>query len=307
MRLPPLKAWFRHALTRPRQQGGEALAHTDALPNLADAQGAQDASAVAPHWTASRLAIESQLWGDGYLFPGGGAELARLARPLGLSSASTVLLLGTGTGGPPASLVQDFGVWVVAHEADPVLCQHSADRIARAPRAVAKRATVAGFDSLAPMFRPRYCNHAIVMDTLRDAPLEPMLAAVTSALKPHGQIVMVELVADQPLNPADPAIAPWLRLEGRGPALHSALAISRGLSRLGLDVRVEEDLTEHHIKLALTGWHDMVLRLAANRPPADQAAAVVMEAEMWTRRMRLLQSGKLRLIRWHAFAGAAAG
>ena len=118
---------------------------------------------------------------------------------------------------------------------------------------------------------------------------------------------MTELVADAPLNPADPAIAAWLRLEGRSPGMHSALAVSRGLGRLGLDVRVEEDLTDRHIKLALTGWHDMVLRLAANRPPADQAAAVVQEAEMWTRRMRLMQSGKLRLMRWHAFAGARAG
>ena len=304
MHLPSFKAWFRHVIARPGGQTMDALAPTVVLPDFAD--GSAD-TGVASHWTASRLAIESQLWGDGFLSPGAGVELARLARPLGLSSASTVLLLGTATGGPPASLVQEFGVWVVAHEADSVLCQHSADRIARAPRAIAKRTAIAGFDPAAPAFRPRYCNHAIVMDALRDAPLEPFLAGIISALKSHGQIVMTELVADAPLNPADPAIAAWLRLEGRSPGMHSALAVSRGLGRLGLDVRVEEDLTDRHIKLALTGWHDMVLRLAANRPPADQAAAVVQEAEMWTRRMRLMQSGKLRLMRWHAFAGARAG
>ena len=308
MRLPQMTTWLREAISLPlRHALARAAVVEDSLAPAESMLASFDAAARPPLWTASRLSIEAELWGDGFMAPGACDELSRYARPLGLSSASTVLLLGTATGGPPAALVAEFGVWVMAHEADPVLCQLAADRIERAPRAVAKRASVATFDPRAPVFRPRYCNHAMVMDALRDAPQEPMLAAIAGALKPHGQIVMVELMADQPLNPADPAIAAWLRLEGRGPGLHSSLAISRSLGRLGFDVRVEEDVSDRHVTLALKGWHDMVLRLAAKRPPPEQAAAVVVEAELWTRRMRLMQSGQLRMMRWHAFAGAHAG
>jgi hypothetical protein len=43
------------------------------------------------------------------------------------------------------------------------------------------------------------------------------------------------------------------------------------------------------------------------RPTRRQAMRSVQEAELWMLRLRLLQSGKLRLIRWHAIGGGAGG
>ncbi|HET6196892.1 MAG TPA: phosphoethanolamine methyltransferase, partial [Acetobacteraceae bacterium] len=54
-----------------------------------------------PVWPSARIGIAESLWGEGFLFPGGGAEVLRLAKPLGLTEASSLLLVGAGTGGAP--------------------------------------------------------------------------------------------------------------------------------------------------------------------------------------------------------------
>lgn len=94
-------------------------------------------------WTLPRLRVVEALWGEGFLLPGGAEEVLRLAVPLGLSAASSVLLLGVGSGGPSVRLAGDLGVWVHGHEADPFLAEMAARRIQRAGVALAKRATVA--------------------------------------------------------------------------------------------------------------------------------------------------------------------
>src|SRR5258708_7210264 len=57
-----------------------------------------------PTWNADRLLTTDGLWGEGYQFPGGEIETLRLAKPMGLSRASSLLLIGAGAGGAACSL-----------------------------------------------------------------------------------------------------------------------------------------------------------------------------------------------------------
>ena len=59
-----------------------------------------------PVWPSARIGVAEALWGEGFLFPGGGAEVLRLAKPLGLSAASSLLLIGAGSGGPPRCIAE---------------------------------------------------------------------------------------------------------------------------------------------------------------------------------------------------------
>ena len=261
-------------------------------------------STPARRWGDTRLAIAEDLWGSGFLTAGGGAELLRLAAPIGLSAASTLLLLGVGAGGPPQTLATDLGVWVTGYEADPELAGIASRRIQRAGDALAKRASVALWDPDAPHFPARLAHHALALDAIRHATATPVLAAIAAALRPHGHIVLVETVAPVPLDLDDPVIAAWFRLEGRRSAVPEPDAITGGLSRLGFDVRVVEDISARHMGQALLGWRHLVRLMARERPTPERAAAVVAEAELWTRRIRLMHGGQIRLMRWHAIAGS---
>ena len=96
---------------------------------------------------------------------------------------------------------------------------------------------------LAPKFARRYFHHGIAIEPLRGAAPEPLLAATSLALKPGGQFVLLEVVSDLPLDPADPMVATWARLDNRPAQAPSELEITEVLGRHGFDVRIVEDLS----------------------------------------------------------------
>jgi SAM-dependent methyltransferase len=253
-----------------------------------------------PVWPSSRIAVAEALWGEGFLFPGGADEVLRLAKPLGLSAASSLLLIGAGSGGAPRRVAAEFGVWVTGYEANARLLEVANERSRRA--GLGRRAQVEPWDPQAPKFPPRYFHHGMTIEALRLARPQPLLAAASLALKPGGQLVLLETVSDLPLEAADPTVATWLRLDHRAAGVPSELAITEALGRLGFDVRIVEDVSRRDMLNAMEGWRVAVEGMAGARPALRQVAVVVREAELWLARVRLMRAGRLRLVRWDAIA-----
>jgi SAM-dependent methyltransferase len=273
----------------------EALSDT-AAPSLAPEMVlAEDDD---PVWPSARIGIAEALWGEGFLFPGGATETLRLAKPMGLSAASSLLLLGAGSGGPPRTIATNLGVWVGGFEANPRLAALANERNARA--GLGRRAQVDTWDPIAPKFPLHYYHHGMALEPLCGAKPEPVLAALSLALKPGGQLVLVEIVADLKIDPDDPMVVAWTRLDHRAPGFPSELAITRVLRRLGFDVRIVEDISHRHMQHSIAGWRTAVRAMEDSRPALHQLALVVREAELWLTRLRLMRAGRLRLVRWHA-------
>jgi cyclopropane fatty-acyl-phospholipid synthase-like methyltransferase len=242
------------------------------------------------------------LWGAGYQFPGGEIETLRLAKPMGLSKASSLLLIGAGGGGPACSLAVQLGVWVSGFESDPDLVAAAVERIEH--RNLTKRAQIESWNPFEPNFREHFYHHGLALEPLHGSQPERTLTAIAAALKPSGHLMMIELVADSPLDPANPVVAAWAHLERRDArALPTEVAITRILGRLGFDVRVAEDVSDRHTHQALTGWRSTVRAMENVPPTRREAMRCVQEAELWMLRLRLLQHGSLRLVRWHAIGG----
>jgi len=228
----------------------------------------------------------------------------RLAKPLGLTSKASLLLVGGGTGGPAYAISSTFNTWVASFEAEPVLAKLATSRRVVADEA-ASRVTSGAWDRAKPEFQPRSANHALSLESLRGTPPQPFIASIALALRPKGQFVMTELVADRAPQAADREFATWCRLENRLPDLPQPDEVSGLLKAQGFDVRVTEDISDRHVTQTLAGWRDAVRGLAAGpRPAAGQAAAFVTEAELWLLRIRLMRRLGLRLMRWHAIAMA---
>lgn len=297
---------LRNPFARPRPPALPAAPEPvpDAPPDLSPAVAAPKA-ASALRWTPPRIAVADALWGDGFLFPGGEEEVMRLVVPLGLSEASSLLLLGAAAGGAARAVVNGLGAWVSGHEADPALVPIAAWRLPRAGKLVAKRASVAPWDPQAPVFRRRGFHHALALEALRGAPGRPvpvadLLLALAGALRSGGHLVLVDVVATSRLDPANPMVRAWAEAEGRVPNLPTEAALTAALAELRFDVRVSEDISARHMCLAVQGWKGMLRELAAVHPDRPRAAAVVAEAEVWMRRLKLMHSGQVRLVRWDA-------
>lgn len=261
---------------------------------------AQAATGPATAWPASRLSLVHDLWGDGFIFPGGELEALRLTRPLGISAASSFLLVGVGSGGPAISITRNFGAWVTAMETDPSLLAAARGAVTRAQ--LAKKIKIKAWNPNAPDLPPKSHHHCLALEPLHDACPEPVLDALAAALKPGGQLMMTELVAPNPLNPADRSVRRWAELERRDPAaLLAPVAVTRMLGRIGLDVRVAEDMSNRHLEHALIGWRTKLHELEG-KLHRQEAVSMVAEAELWLLRRRLIRDGQLRMMRWHGIS-----
>ncbi len=303
MLTPSMRNWF----------GRSSRSTVDMLLEPALAPPAEVAPELPPHcepspeqvWHPGRLAITDALWGGGYLIPGGEIELLRLAKPLGLSAAASLLLLGAGSGGAACSLVTALGVWVNGFEADPDLVKAASQQVAHAN--MGKRAQIDLWNPSDPRFARHYYHHALALEPLLGRAPESILASISAALKPGGQLMLTELVADAPLDAGDALVAQWARLERRDPrALPTEIAITRVLGRQGYDVRIVEDVSQRFMHQGIMGWRRMVRAMQDDKPGRQKAKLVVQEAEIWLVKLRLFREGRLRLVRWHAIGGGLA-
>jgi cyclopropane fatty-acyl-phospholipid synthase-like methyltransferase len=275
---------------------------------MAHAAAIRDAPGEASHstcWPRDRLAIVDALWGEGFTFPDGEQETLRLAMPLTLTKETSLLLLGAGAGGPPCCIATQLGAWVTAFEADADLAAVATERSTRA--GLGRRAEIKTWLPAEPNFSRRSFHHALALEALPAEAPGPVLNAIFRALQPGGQLMMVNLVADHPLDPTDEAVAAWSRLARRAPIVPSQRSITGALARLGFDVRITEDISLRHMQQALHGWHTLIRDMRVQRPAPAMAMLVVQEAELWLRRLSLMRAHQIRLVRWHAIRGAAPG
>jgi len=282
----------------------QASASRGPPPGGATNGAAAQAEPSQSRWPAARIAAVETLWGEGFIMPGGGPETMRLAKSFGLTSSVTLLMLGSGLGGPAHAISDGFGAWVASFEADPELrAVATTRRAARDPR---NQITIEAWNRSQPQFRARIANHALSLEALRGAKPASLLESLAGALRPHGQIVLTELVCDDAApSDRDREFAAWCRLENRLPELPSTGDVTDALKRLRFDVRVVEDMSDRHIAQTLGGWREAVRAMAAGpRPAAHTAAAFVTEAELWLLRIRLMRRLGVRLMRWHAIGTA---
>jgi cyclopropane fatty-acyl-phospholipid synthase-like methyltransferase len=266
---------------------------------------AQPISVPSVLWSEARIALAGRLWGEGYVLPGGEEEVLRLARPLGLSAAANLLVLGCGPGGAVCSIAARLGVWVNGFETDPELAEAGA--VQSAHSGLGKRAEVQQWHPERPEFQPRYYHHALGLEPMRAARPETVLASVMLALRPAGQLALVEVVSAEKPGRAEGGLARWMELEGRlAPPVDEA-AITRALGRLGFEIRAAEDVSERHTAQVVQAWQEIVRALQYHRPGAGAAALLVREGELWLLRARLLRAGRLRLVRWHAVGRSGRG
>ncbi|TCZ54228.1 hypothetical protein EXY23_23630 [Roseicella aquatilis] len=244
-----------------------------------------------------RAAWSDRLWGAGFTLPGGEAEVLHLARLLPLSAATTLLLVGRDAGGAAGCLAGRYRSWIATY-------QHDARLVARMTpllRPLGRRTVVQPWTPATPRFRDRYHHHALGLEPLHSgAAPDRLCQAVASALKPGGQLVLVETVASS-ARPV-PGLARWLELDGRASPPPSRGMVESALQTAGFTVHVIEVLDMRQAVAVTDAWLQLLVGLRQGARPASttEAAALVTEAERWLLWQRLLQSGDLVVLRWHA-------
>ncbi|MBW6398529.1 hypothetical protein KPL78_11755 [Roseomonas sp. HJA6] len=275
-------------LLRPGRAAETAATRVEpVVPPVADSAGAEASRAAAPF---DRAIWSNRLWGEGMTLPGGAEEVLRLSALLPLAPEHTLLLAGLGARAAGGVVSGARGCFVAAHDLLPP----------EAPgpgRGSSRRVTSAALAPEAPDFRLGYHHHALLLEPFRrgGAP-EGLLRATAAALRDGGEVVLLDLVSCD-----DAPESRWLHAEARRPPPPDA-ALPAALEQAGFRIHVVEDAGPRQQRAVLQGWASLLaaLRSQETRPAPREAAALVLEAEAWLLRLRLLREGRLRLLRWHA-------
>jgi hypothetical protein len=133
------------------------------------------------------------------------------------------------------------------------------------------------------------------------APAGPIIASLSGSLRPGGQLVLTALARIDPLTEERGLIERWAALEARDPAdIATPAAIATAMQRVGMDIRIAEDISDRHIGYGSQAWKVLLAGVTPNKAEAGLARHLVTEAEAWHLRRRLIESGRLRMMRWHA-------
>lgn len=299
MVLAALRAWFEGS---PVAELGSATPAVRLEPEGAATDSSEQPDAA---WPPPRLELTDRLWGEGFVFPGGAEETLRFAKRLGVSDATSLLLLGCGPGGAALCIATRLGAWVNGLEANPALAATGTSLCARTDSG--RRAHVERWNAADPRLTPRSYHHALAFEAMRDSAPETVLGTMALALRRDGQLVLVEVVATPALDRRSPAFAAWMRMERRTAPPPTAALITKLFSRLGFAAGAAEDISNRHMMQVVRGWHEALRGFAARKPSSAQAAVIVREAELWRLRVGLMHAGQIRLFYWHAIRRVASG
>jgi SAM-dependent methyltransferase len=260
-------------------------------------------SLTVPLWSAERIGVDEQLWGEGMHTPGGEEHLLTLLTPFGLNPTMTVLEFGAGLGGV-ARTMRHFGCWVTGLEQSKLLAETGIERSRVA--GLEKQASIEHFDPKKLQLKASGYNCIFAKEAFFTWPDRAALfPAMIDALRPGGQIGFTDYVLPEMSRPT-PKVEEWIASEPEPPEPWSSQVVVDALAKGGLEVRVAEDVTELHQTTVLRSWRDLTQSLSPGSMPAETVPYLVREAELWAKRGALLRSGEIRVYRFHAIKAAEA-
>jgi cyclopropane fatty-acyl-phospholipid synthase-like methyltransferase len=249
-------------------------------------------------WTDRRIGLVQELWGDGFDRPGTADDVLTLLKPCALDPRMSVVELGCGLGGGVRSVAREFSIWLTGLEGESELAevgQKLSVQAGLAKKAPVIQADLQQLDLKAGGYDVIYAREAFL--TLPDK--THLLHAANQALKPRGQLLFTDYVlADA--GPDAPEIQAWRASEPAPPAPWSIADYTEALRALKLDIRVSEDRTDQQIAAVKQGWAQFTERAQHAGKLEGYGQLLAEEAEVWANRLAALESGRLKVYRFHA-------
>ncbi|MBT4590268.1 MAG: methyltransferase domain-containing protein [Rhodospirillaceae bacterium] len=249
-------------------------------------------------WSDMRLEICERLWGDGCLNPFNSEYAISALRLLDVDESNSLLQLGAGLGGTSRAMVDQTGIWITGYEAEEKLLDQA--KIRNQMAGTTKKAAISKFRPDAPKFKANGFNVAMLYEFLTAIEdKEVVIQSAASALRANGHFIMVDYVLPGG-DPPTPAMINWFNFEPEKPKLWTARRTYDTIKDAGLDVRIAEDFTKNYRSMVLTGWLKLLSGLTKKELNPEFATALIKECEYWLYRVAALDSGGLKVYRYHA-------
>jgi len=250
-------------------------------------------------WNQDKIDVAQYIWGEGYCGPGGPDYIVTLSKLMALSPEMSMLQIGCALGGPARVLVERFGVWISGFDESEDLVRVGNDISEK--MGMKRKAVLESYDPVTHEGFDRKFDRAFSKEaffTIEDK--QKLIDNIEEKLKPGGLMLLTDFVLGDEAAVGTQDYREWKVGERNTPFLVMAEELSDMFKKARMQVRVSEDISADYIQMINEAWAgaDTVAAALAKEPDGQKKIQVLMtEAQFWTRRKKMLESGKLKLWR----------
>ncbi len=258
-------------------------------------------------WSDEVIDIAQYIWGKGFCGPGGPDYIISLSKLLALSPEMSMVQIGAGLGGPARVLVDRFGVWMTGFEESEKLVEKGQQLSKMA--GLEKKAVIDHYDPTDMEALDRKYDRALSKEalfTIQDK--STVIEKIEDKLKPGGLFLMTEYMIDSDAVLGKDRYKEWAVGERQHPFPVMEQDMIEILKEHRMQVRVSEDISMQYIDMINQAWagaDEVATKLAKRDDGAAMIQTLMQEAEFWTRRKKMLESGDLKL--WRIVANKKSG
>jgi SAM-dependent methyltransferase len=245
-----------------------------------------------------RLALAQQIWGTGFLMPGGTDQIMSLVKPFGVNPAMSLLDLSAGLGGASRHVSATYDVYITAMERSAEIARRGQSMSVDA--GLGRKVPVTAYDPESVELRP-HAFDGVYAQFLTTGVIdkERLLREIMRSLKPRGQFSFMDFMLRE-AEADDPRLTKLRQIE-RYPVLPWRVPqYIDCLTNAGFDCRIAEDHTEIYRARILAGWKHLMQMVELRNMPKNHLLALLDEAELWMQRLGALESGVLNVYRFYA-------
>lgn len=247
---------------------------------------------------AARLDVLRRLWGEGFIVPGGEEFLMSIVEPCGLKPSETVVDLSAAWGGSTRAIARRKDVTVKGLEGSTELAQAAMELSIEQGLEEKAAVTTYDIDNLKLPAGEFDCAVAReILFTVSDK--AAFLKRVRNGLRVGGHLVFTDYVFTDD-GPPDSSVTAWREAEPLHPYPWTLEFYRHSIGELGFEVSFFEDITPQFRRLALSAWDKFMKELDKPTLTRAFANAMLLEAELWQKRLAVLKGGRTSILRVHA-------
>ncbi len=251
-------------------------------------------------WTSMRTDVSQLIWGEGYCGPGGKQQIVGMTKLLALNKKMTMLEVGAGMGGPARVLAENFGVWVEGLEQAEKMVEignQISEKEGLSKKVSLKAFEEKAFDHLDRKYDRIFSKECFFQFTQKKVILETLF----QNLKPEGLMLITDYTIENEGVVGTEDYRQWRDGEYRRPYPITKKEMETLLKDAGFVVRISEDITDQYLQMISAAWKGadkVIAGLVQEENGTKMIDTLLREAEFWSRRTKMMESGQLKLWRF---------
>ncbi len=246
-------------------------------------------------WPPERIKVAQLVWGDGFTFPGGERFALSLGQEMALSNGAVAMDLGCGLGGGTRAMARDLDIWMEGYDLSLDLAR-AGDAASRAAN-MERKAPIGLLDVVDGSFKPKRYEGVVVRGVFSLVSEKPkLLTRIRHGMKPGARLIIADWAVSND-EAMGPALEAYRLGEATAPRLSTLERLGTQLAEAGFEVKARDDITTDFRAVVLEGWSRIDAIIARGQLAPAEGAALVEEAQLWSRRIAAMAGGELRFVK----------